>query len=595
MRIAAIDIGTNSVHMIVVQVRPDLSFEVIDREKEMVRLGAGGLGGRALTPDAMNAALQALSKFRRLAESHQVDELRAAATSATREAENGGEFLAAIERHTGIRARVISAQEEAQLIHTAALYGVDAGAQDAVVIDIGGGSVEITVGSAAGVRLSRSFKLGVIRLTERFVKSDPLSRREERKLVGHIRKEIDEYLAQITSAGFGRVIGTSGTILSLGAMTWADEHGRQPAEIRNLRISSKALHRLRKTIVGQEIGQRLKLPALDPRRADLIVAGVVLLDTILRALGAAEFTLCDYALREGLVLDYIARNRKQIAQIDRYPDVRRRSVMELCERCRYWPEHAQHVSRLAVSLFEQTRAVHGLTDREREWLEYAALMHDIGVHISYPRHHKHSYYLIKNGDLRGFEPNEIEMMALVARYHRNTTPKKSHTGYCDLKGRDRQVVRTLAALLRLAEGLERSHAQVVSKLELHDRGKDYLLKVRVSGDAELELWATHRQMAPFEAVLGKPVVVSADGTGYVEQSHDATSVPGQAVRGGRHRRIRKDDAALVAGQVAERRRPAGVRHRMELIGARQDRHQGRQEKERADTHDVQPAARDRLR
>ena len=221
MRIAAIDIGTNSVHMIVVQVRPDMSFEIIDREKEMVRLGAGGLGGRALTSEAMTAALQALSKFRRVAESHQVDQILAAATSATREAENGGEFLAAIERHTGISARVISSQEEAQLIHIAAMYGVDAGPEDAVVIDIGGGSVEITLGSAAGVRLSRSFKLGVIRLTERFVKSDPLSRREERKLVAHISDEIDEYMAQIVAAGFGRVIGTSGTILSLGSIAWA--------------------------------------------------------------------------------------------------------------------------------------------------------------------------------------------------------------------------------------------------------------------------------------------------------------------------------------------------------------------------------------
>jgi exopolyphosphatase/guanosine-5'-triphosphate,3'-diphosphate pyrophosphatase len=560
MRIAAIDIGTNSVHMIVVQIRPDLSFEVIGREKEMVRLGAGGLGGRALTADAMNAAMQALSKFRRLAESHGVDEIRAAATSATREAENGGEFLKAIESQTGIRAQVISGQEEAQLIHRAALYGVDAGDRDAVVIDIGGGSVEITVGSAQGARLSRSFKLGVIRLTEKFVSSDPLSRREERKLVGHITDELGAYLDKIVKAGFGRVIGTSGTILSLGAMAWAAERGRSPDEVRNLRVPSKALHRLRKTVLEQDINQRLKLPAVDPRRVDLLVAGSVLFDTILRELGAEEFTLCDYALREGLVLDYIARNRKHIAQIDRYPDVRRRSVIELCERCRYWPEHAQQVARLATSLFDQTRAVHGLTDQEREWLEYAALMHDIGVHISYPRHHKHSYYLIKNGDLRGFEPTEIEFMALVARYHRSNTPKKSHEGMRDLKGSDRQKVRMLAALLRLAEGLERSHSQVVSKLELHDRRKDYLLKVRANGDAELELWAAHRQRAPLEALVGKPIYISADGTGYAEQSHKSTSISRQVVRRGRDRRVRKDDAAGAPGQVADRSRAARLRH-----------------------------------
>src|SRR5918996_1075497 len=218
MRIAAIDIGTNSVHMIVVRVRPDMSFEVIDREKAMVRLGAGGLDGRALTSEAMSAALGALSKFKRLAESHRVDEIVAAATSATREAENGGEFLADIERHTGIRPRVISGTEEARLIHLAAVYGVDVGSGRAVVIDIGGGSVEITHGTGADMQLARSFKVGVIRLTERFVKSDPLSKRDERKLVKHISSEIERHCAQITAAGFDRVIGTSGTILSLGAV-----------------------------------------------------------------------------------------------------------------------------------------------------------------------------------------------------------------------------------------------------------------------------------------------------------------------------------------------------------------------------------------
>src|SRR5215831_2911796 len=213
MRIAAIDIGTNSVHMLVVRVRPDLSFEVIDREKAMVRLGAGGLGGRALTPEAMNAALQALSKFKRLAESHRVDEILAAATSATREAENGGEFLSEVARTTGIRPRVISGSEEARLIHQAAVYGVDVGSGRAVVIDIGGGSVEITVGTATSIQLARSFKIGVIRLTERFVKTDPLSERDERKLVKYVSGEIERHCDQISAIGFDRVIGTSGTIL----------------------------------------------------------------------------------------------------------------------------------------------------------------------------------------------------------------------------------------------------------------------------------------------------------------------------------------------------------------------------------------------
>jgi exopolyphosphatase/guanosine-5'-triphosphate,3'-diphosphate pyrophosphatase len=595
MRIAAIDIGTNSIHMIVVQVRPDLSFEVIDREKEMVRLGAGGLGGRALTPEAMHSALQVLSKFRRLAESHKVDEVIAVATSATREAENGGEFLRTITQQTGIRPQVISGTEEARLIHLAAVYGVSVPGDVAAVIDIGGGSVEVTRGAGANVELGRSFKLGVIRLTERFVKTDPLEPREERKLVRHIDAEIGKYLHQVARDGFDRVIGTSGTILSIGAVASAAEGLAPGAPLRNRRFSAKHIHRVRKDLVALDLEKRLRVPGLEPRRADLAVAGAILLDEILRRLGAHEITLCDLSLREGLVLDYVSRHRKEIAQADRYPDVRRRSVIELAERCNYWPAHSQHVARLAIGLFDQTRAIHGLTDREREWLEYAAILHDIGVHISYEGHHKHSYYLIKNGDLRGFEPDEIETIALVARYHRQATPKRKHDGFTALKRRTRRTVRTLAAILRLAESLDRSHAQTVAGFELHDRGDDDLLQLRSTGDAELELWAAARHAAPFERLTGKPLRIEVSGHSYAEQPDATARIPGQAVRRRRDRRLRQDHPARLAGQVAERRGTPGIRHRMELVRPRQGGDQDGEKEKRPHSDDVQPSPRHRLR
>ncbi|MGB2716019.1 MAG: Ppx/GppA phosphatase family protein [Vicinamibacterales bacterium] len=555
MRIAAIDIGTNSIHMIVVKVRPDLSFEVIDREKDMIRLGAGGLDGRSLTTTAMSAALQTLTKFKRLAETHKVDEIIAAATSATREAENGGDFIAEVDRQTGIRIRVISGTEEARLIHLAAGYGVDVGGSTAVVIDIGGGSVEVTLGTATQLALGKSFKVGVIRLTERFVKSDPLSDGDERRLVKHLNHEMGTYLDQIAMRGFDRAIGTSGTILSLGAMALS-EGGERVEDLRNRRVSAKALHKIRKRLTQFNIEERLAMPGLDPRRGDLSVAGSVLLDTIIRRLGAEEFVLCDLALREGLVLDYIHRNSSTIRKVERYPDVRRRSIVELGERCGYWSEHAQQVARLALAMFDQTRSVHGLGDRERDWLEYGALLHDIGVHISYERHHRHSYYLIKNGDLRGFEPLEIEAIALIARYHRQATPKKSHEGYGDLPGGVRRAVKALAAMVRLAEGLDRSHARALDGIDLYPREDDYLARLRATGDAELELWAAHRHVAPLEALLGKPVRFEVAGADYkerqthVDQPHHASRVPGKTVRRRRNRRIREDDTTGASGKVA---------------------------------------------
>jgi exopolyphosphatase/guanosine-5'-triphosphate,3'-diphosphate pyrophosphatase len=339
------------------------------------------------------------------------------------------------------------------------------------------------------------------------------------------------------------------------------------------------------------IGERMKIPGLDPRRADLIVSGAVLLDTVLRQLQATEITLCDFALREGLVLDYIQRNRKHIAQAGQYPDVRRRSVIELAERCSYWSEHAQQIARLSLSVFDQTRSAHGLTDREREWLEYAALLHDIGTHISYPRHHKHSYYLIKNGDLRGFEPEEAEVIALVARYHRKSPPRKAHPGFRSLGPKKRSAVRTLGAILRFVETLDRSHSQAVSSVELHDRGDEYLVKLRTSGDAELELWAAQRQIEPLERALGKPIRLSASRASYAEQPEHAARIPGQAVRGRRHRRVGKDDAARAAGQMAERRRPARLRDGVELVGAREGGDEDGQEEELAHADDVQPVTR----
>jgi exopolyphosphatase/guanosine-5'-triphosphate,3'-diphosphate pyrophosphatase len=399
----------------------------------------------------------------------------------------------------------------------------------------------------------RSFKLGVIRLTERFIDTDPISNRERRKLVRHVRRETRAFLRQISKRRVDRIIGTSGTILSLGALA----AGARPTDdLRNLRVSAKALSRTAKRLTEMNLAERLKLENLDPRRADLAPAGALLLDTILEGLDAEEITLCDFALREGLVLDYVKRNGAHISRVDRYPDVRRRSVIELAERYNYYPAHAQQVARLALALFDATVDQHELGSREREWLEYGALLHDVGVHISYEKHHRHSYYLIKNGDLRGFDPVEIELIALIARYHRQTKPKKSHEGYGDLTGPMRRTVRTLAAMVRLAEGLDRSHSQALAGIDLYPRGDDYLARLRATGDAELELWAAHRHGGPLEGVLDKPIrfeVASSDykdQPSHAQQSDHAARVPRKAVRRRGNRRVRKDHAAGAPGEMA---------------------------------------------
>ncbi len=504
MRIAAIDVGTNSIHMIVAEVSGDGSFQIVEREKEMVRLGTGGLDGRPLTRDACVLGIETLVRFTQLIQARGVDEILAVATSAVREAPNGGAFLAEVSRRTGLAIRVISGLEEARLTYAAAIYGVEAASGTSVVIDIGGGTTEVAVGDVAAVQTCRSLRLGAIRLTERFVRTDPLSAGDERRLVACIKAEAAEYLDSVRAAGFQRVIATSGTLLNLGEMAL---HGTAIDGVNHVRVPADTLHRLRKQIVAADMRHRLRLPALDSRRSDVIVAGAVLADTLVRLLGAPEFILCDFALREGLVLDFLARNRQQIAQVDRYPDIRRRSVIELGDRCCWAVEHARQVTRLALSLFDQTRSSHELDDRAREWLEYGAMLHDIGAHISYARHHKHSEYLIRNGGLRGFEPEEIQTIALLARYHRRTAPKKSHEAFAALPAPLRRFVRVASALLRLAECLDRSHAQLVQAIEWEDGAKGGRLRVFAKADIQLEVWAARRQTAPFAHELGRSIEI----------------------------------------------------------------------------------------
>jgi exopolyphosphatase/guanosine-5'-triphosphate,3'-diphosphate pyrophosphatase len=277
---------------------------------------------------------------------------------------------------------------------------------------------------------------------------------------------------------------------------------------------------------------------------------------MLEDLGADEITLCDFALREGLVLDYIQRNAAHIRTIERYPDVRRRSVIELAERCNYVPTHAQQVARLSLAVFDATRALHGLGQREREWLEYGALLHDIGTHISYERHHRHSYYLIRHGGLRGFEPEEVEIIGLVARYHRQAVPRKSHEEFSKLPRPHRQTVRVLSAIVRLAEGLDRSHAQVVAGLRVGVGDRDVTLRLTSPGDAELELWAADRHAAALAEVFHRPIrfelagpsgSAKKDKAPHARDPRHPARVPRPAVRRRRHRRVGQDHAARSAG------------------------------------------------
>lgn len=510
MKIAAIDLGSNSIHVVIVEVSASGGFQVIDREKEMVRLGAGTLSRGRLSAAAMRRGLEVLTEYKRLTETHGVEKLIAVATSAVREAGNGEDFLERIGRETGIWPKAVSGEEEARLIYLAALHSIRLEGKRALVLDLGGGSVELALGAGRDVAWTVSEKLGVLRMTEKYVKSDPLSEPDEERLLERVEKVLRPHVSLVRESGFDCAVGTSGTILALGAMAHEMETGSTAESLHHVTVRAESLRDLRKRLVASDLRGRIRMPGMDERRADIIVAGSVILDALLSRLGIETLTLCEWALREGILLDFIHGHPRSLAQAEAYPDVRRRSVVDLAERCVYDGPHARHVALLALALFDGTQRRHGLGEPERGLLEHAALLHDVGHHISYPGHHKHSYYLIKNGDLRGFEPLEIEILANLARYHRRGLPRKKHAPFAGLPRDAKRVVRVLAGLLRLADALDRSHRQVIRGFSVTERAGVLRIRCQAEADCELELWGARRRVDLLEETLGLSLRVEAE-------------------------------------------------------------------------------------
>ncbi|MES1157907.1 MAG: Ppx/GppA phosphatase family protein [Haliangium ochraceum] len=519
MRIAALDVGSNSFHLIVVKVTPSGHFEVLDRSKEMVRLGESSLRTGIIPPEVFRRGLDALASLRRLADRHQPDALVAVATSAVREAQNGGEFVRAARDEVGVDIQVVRGQEEARLIYLGARGTLDLDGRRAVLLDLGGGSLEVILADARECYFTDSAKLGVIRLTEEWAPSDPPTTRELVALRTRVRRALEPVIARVRAMGFDFAAMSSGTALALSAMIHHDSEERADDDATRPVLTVAALTEIEQKLARLTLNERARLPGLDVRRADTILAGAVVLRTALELAGAREATVCDAALREGIVADYIATHRPGILLVEEFPDLRRRSVMELCRRCQFDEPHAQHVARLALSLFHQTRELHDLEDGDAELLAFAALLHDVGFYISPSGHHKHSQYLIETHDMVGFSRDEVEIMALVARYHRKAeppteksklTPRRRHETFRRLPRRARRRVRHLAALLRIADALDRTHGRLVRAVRCQVQRKTIELRVEVDGDPELELWAARRKSDLLESLVGRRLRLSVD-------------------------------------------------------------------------------------
>jgi exopolyphosphatase/guanosine-5'-triphosphate,3'-diphosphate pyrophosphatase len=505
MRIAAVDVGSNSIHMVVAQVEADGRFRVLDRAKEMVRLGRHTLNDGRLSSQAINAGVRTLSAFRTLAERQGVTRITAVATSAVREAVNGGDFIQKVEDDVGLRVKVIPGREEARLIYLGVRHAIDLSGKPTLIVDIGGGSVEfILIEHGEPVSLE-SHKIGVARLSERLFSADPPEAEEIDALEAYLGDQLDPMLGEFRRHGVRRVVGTSGTMLNLIAI--AGHMRGEPPELHlnNFAVTPAEIAKVRRTLMRASREERLRIKGLDAKRADLIVAGAVLTDYVLTRVGAKQLVACTWALREGVLLDFIARHRKGIEESERYDAPRGRSVARLARHLGETGEHGPRVARLALRLFDRLESRLHVDHAARELLEYAALLHDVGHHIDHQNHHRHSYYLITNGELLGFRRDELEIIGLVARYHRKAAPKASDAEYRALPQKARATVRALSAVLRVADALDRSHYGVIRDVNVSRRADRMILQLSATGDAQLELWEARQRAGLLEEVLGLDV------------------------------------------------------------------------------------------
>ena len=516
MRIAAIDIGTNSIHMAVVDAHGEAGFEVVDRAKSMVKLGAGLFRARHMTDRAFDAGLETMRRYCKLAQSLGAEEILAVATSATREADNGGEFLKAVFHATGLSPRVISGAEEAQLIYRAVRHALEISDERVLVFDIGGGSVEAVVGEDDRVVLSDSMRLGVQRLLDGREKPDPLPSKRIHQLRGYIQGAAYDVVTRARDEGFQRVIGTSGTIRTLGEAVLLASGGAALRSVNAQLITRKALKELAKRLSTMDSESRGKVPGIPEERADAIHLGAELLVQLLELAGSDTITLCDASLREGLVLDYLDHRRPRSTTLWPVADVRKRSVLELAAKYDRDDPGDRHIAFLATSLFDQTKELHGLGKVEREWLEFAALLNGVGQHIAFTGHHKHAAYVIRHARLRGFTDEEIALIALVVRYHRKSLPSKTHKSFRKLPGKHRYAVRVLAGILRFAVGLDRGHTQQVKRVTCSEVDGSLLVVAHGSTDLELELYAARQRVDGLASAFRRDVRLEGEALGVVD-------------------------------------------------------------------------------
>lgn len=504
--IAAIDIGTNSIHMVIAKVS-DSGFEVISREKDNTRLGEGGGDMKMLSPEAIERGVEALRNMRRIADVHRAS-IFAVATSAVREAKNAQEFVDRVAIEAGIDIEVISGVEEARLIHLGVLQALPLSDTRSLLIDIGGGSTEVIIFDHTEELFVRSFKIGAVRLSNRFFPRSSTHPASVSSCTQFIISTVEPVKREVLKLEHDVAIVTSGTGETLARMCYLLSHGEPPRSMNGVVFTSEELHTVTAKIASVGIDERSEIKGLDQDRVDIILAGALILDSLSQAFLISSFVYCDYALREGVLLDAAQRLDPEV-DADLH-NVAIQSARKLAERCDDDTSHSLNVMRLSCMLFDELSHLYELESHQRLYLEAAAVLANVGIVVSYARHHIHTYYIVRNADLVGFTSHEIELVAQIARYHRKSEPKIQHEAFGNLSEQDQHTVRVLSAILRIAIGLDRTHDGRTSSVSVIQKDNSLQLAIasETGADLELNLYATQQRTALLAGVLQCNVTVA---------------------------------------------------------------------------------------
>lgn len=511
MRVAAIDVGTNSVHLLVAEVDAQGGIRTIEKARAQVMLGSGGIGDQRIAPDAFERGLEAMRSFAAAAASLEVDDIQAAATSAVREAANGAEFRHAVKEQTGIHVRVISGHEEGRLIYLGARSDLDLTRGPVALCDLGGGSTELIVCDADGPQHIRSLPLGHIRLTDRYHQGEQLTDEMRREMKRAIRAELEVVQRRVPKGSVGSLVGTSGAIRCLARMATLRRGETIPEHDQGLVLYRKDVESLITTFSQLSKDEVALLPGMDERRRDTLPSGAVLVREVMKALGVDALTTSERSLRDGLVVDWIERHRPEIDLSSTFDSPRERSVRLAMQRFGVSTAHAEYVARLALQLYDATADLHHLPIGDRELLRAAALMHDIGHHISDRSHHKHGQYLLKHIRMYGYTAPELAIIHNTVRYHSRSMPSGAHRDWIALSKDDRSRVRVLAGLLKIADALDRSQQQPVQDLTVRILPREVHIDAVCSDGGHVERWATARRTGLLSKALGRRVVVHVSG------------------------------------------------------------------------------------